>query len=131
MVSTSLCVKWLKINGKAIYGTLPWRIFDEGPAKSIGGNHIDKKVKPYTVQDIRFTTKGATLYAIPLVMPTENILIRSLKSTKNELKIASVELAGSDEKIKWSQAKNGLTIKKISRYPSEYAPVFKINFVKK
>jgi alpha-L-fucosidase len=123
--------KWLKVNGEAIYGTRPWRIFGEGPAKSIGGDHIDKKVKPYTVQDIRFTTKGEILYAIPLVMPTENILIGSLGNKKNDPKIASVELVGSNEKLNWSQGANGLTIKKINKFPSEYAPVFKINFINK
>jgi alpha-L-fucosidase len=123
--------KWLKVNGEAIYGTRPWRIFGEGPAKSIGGDHIDKKVKPYTVQDVRFTTKGEILYAIPLVMPTENILIGSLGNKKNDPKIASVELVGSNEKLNWSQGANGLTIKKINKFPSEYAPVFKINFINK
>jgi alpha-L-fucosidase len=99
--------KWLKVNGEAIYGTRPWRIFGEGPAKSIGGDHIDKKVKPYTAEDIRFTTKGKTLYAIPLILPKELITIKYLSGKNRDGKIASVELVGSQEKIGWSQGEAG------------------------
>jgi len=122
--------KWLKVNGEAIYGTRPWKVFGEGPAKSIGGDHIDKKVKPYTQEDIRFTTKGQTLYAIPLIVPKGVIDIKSLSSKDPDLKIASVELVGSKEKIKWSQGENGLTIGLVKKYPLEYAAVFKIKFIK-
>lgn len=123
--------KWLKINGEAIYGTRPWRIFGEGPAKSIGGDHIDKKVKPYTPQDIRFTTKGDVLYAIPLVMSKNKIIVKALSTNEPDSGIGSVSLVGSNEKIIWSQGKNGLTIQPIKKYPSDYAPVFKIIFTKK
>ena len=122
--------KWLKVNGEAIYGTRPWKVFGEGPAKSIGGDHIDKKVKPYTQEDIRFTTKGQTLYAIPLIVPKGIIDIKSISSKDPDLKIASVELVGSKEKIKWSQGENGLSIELVKKYPSEYAAVFKIKFIK-
>ncbi len=123
--------KWLKVNGEAIYGTRPWRVFGEGPAKSIGGDHIDKKVKPYTQEDVRFTTKGKTLYAIPLLLPTGAITIKSLADKNPDLKIASVKLLGSKEKIKWLQGENGLTIESVKNYPSEYAAVFEIKFIKK
>ncbi len=122
--------KWLKVNSEAIYGTRPWKVFGEGPAKSIGGDHIDKKVKPYTIQDIRFTTKGETLYAISLILATETITIKSLSDKNPDHKIASLELVGSKEKISWTQGKNGLTIKPVSKYPSEYAAVYKIKFAK-
>lgn len=121
---------WLKVNGEAIYGTRPWRIFGEGPAKSIGGDHIDNKIEPYTQQDIRFTTKGPVLYAIPLILPQGNVIIKSLAGNDAELKIASVELVGSSEKIIWSQKKNGLIISAPKKYSSNYAPVYKIIFKK-
>lgn len=120
--------KWLKINGEAIYGTRPWRIFGEGPAKSIGGDHIDKKVEPYTPQDIRFTAKGDILYVIPLVMPKGKISVKSLSTKEEKSKITSVNLVGSNERIKWKQEKNGLIIQPPNEYPSEYAPTFKIGF---
>jgi len=121
--------KWLHINGEAIYGTRPWKVFGEGPAKSLGGDHIDKKVEPFTSEDIRFTTKGNTLYAIPLVIPEEKITITSLTDKEPGLKIASVELVGSKEKINWSQGNDGLVIKTVKAFPSKYAAVFKIKFI--
>ena len=122
--------KWLRINGQAIYGTRPWHIFGEGPATDNKEEQSDKKEKPYTSEDIRFTTKGSTLYAIPLVIPHEKIIINSLSDKQPGLKIASVELVGSKEKIKWSQGENGLTINPVKKYSSDYAPVFKIEFKK-
>jgi alpha-L-fucosidase len=122
--------EWLKVNGEAIYGTRPWRIFGEGPAKSIGGDHIDRKIIPYTYEDIRFTAKGNALYAIPLVVPKDGLTIKSLSNKEPELKIASVELVGSKEKVNWSQGSSGVIIKTIKKYPSDYAAVFKIEFVK-
>ncbi len=122
--------KWMKVNGEAIYGTRPWHIFGEGPAEIIGGDHIDKKVKPYTTEDIRFTTKGDILYAIPLIMPKGKTIITSLSNKSADFGVASVELVGSKEKIKWSQEREGLIIKPSNKYPSNYAPVYKITFLK-
>ncbi|TAM97899.1 MAG: alpha-L-fucosidase [Chitinophagaceae bacterium] len=122
--------EWLKVNGEAIYGTRPWVIFGEGPAKSIGGDHIDKDVKPFTSRDIRFTTKGGSLYAIVMVIPRGKITIRSLSDENPDRKIASVMLVGSNEKVSWSQNKEGLTIKPSARYPSDYAAVYRIAFKK-
>ena len=62
--------KWLTINGEAIYGTRPWKIFGEGPTESASGSFADQKI-PFTAKDIRFTTKGKTLYAITLGIPKE------------------------------------------------------------
>ena len=49
---------WLEVNGEAIYGTRPWKVFGEGPTKVVGGGFTDTKSAPFTGQDIRFTTKG-------------------------------------------------------------------------
>jgi alpha-L-fucosidase len=63
--------KWLDINGEAIYGTRPWKTFGEGPTESASGSFADQK-KPYTAQDIRFTTKAEILYAIAMGNPAAN-----------------------------------------------------------
>ena len=120
--------RWLRINGEAIYGTRPWKVFGEGLATNSKDEQKDKKEKPFTAEDIRFTTKGNTLYAIPLVVPKGKIIITSLSDKNADLKIASVELVGSEEKINWQQGDYGLTINPVKKYPSEYAPVFKITF---
>ena len=67
--------------------------------------------------------------AIPLVLSNEDITIKSLSDKNQDLKIASVELVGSKEKIKWSQGEDGLIIKAVNNFPSKYAAVFKIKFI--
>ena len=61
--------RWLAVNGEAIYGTRPFEIYGEGPTEVLAGGFTDAKSKPFTGQDIRYTTKGNTLYAIALDWP--------------------------------------------------------------
>jgi alpha-L-fucosidase len=117
--------KWLDINGEAIYGTRPWKVYGEGPTQSASGAFADQKV-PFNSKDIRFTTKGTTLYAITLGQPKEKTTIKYLSSKAG--KIASVSLLGSDTKLKWSQNENELSIQPSSSYPAEYAVTYKITF---
>lgn len=121
--------KWLDVNGEAIYGTRPWKIFGEGPTESASGSFTDQK-KPFTAQDIRFTTKGDILYAISLGLPAANTIVKTLGLKAGNGTIAVVELVGSNEKISWSQQADGLTIKPSKTYPSENAVTYKISFKK-
>jgi alpha-L-fucosidase len=123
---------WLAINGEAIYGTRPWKFFGEGPTENIGGSFIDGKVKNFTSKDIRFTTKGDTLYAIALAIPTsyQPLSIRSLSLNAANGRIRSVSVLGSNEKITWSQEDEVLTIWPPRHFPSEYAAAYKITFGK-
>ena len=116
--------KWLEINGEAIYATRPWKIFGEGPTQVAGGAFSDDKDKPFTAEDIRFTTKGDVLYAISLDSPQKDITIKNLAASTG--KIGTVEMLGSSEKVQWSQTKNGVVIKAAKNYPSPYAVVYKI-----
>jgi alpha-L-fucosidase len=120
--------KWLDVNGEAIYGTRPWKTYGEGPTKIAGGAFSDAKDKPFTADDIRFTTKGDYLYAISLDIPKKDLLIKSLSLTAG--KIRSIELLGSTGKVSWTQTKNGLAIKPSADYASENAVVYKISFEK-
>ncbi|HVM88757.1 MAG TPA: alpha-L-fucosidase [Puia sp.] len=122
--------KWLSVNGEAIYGTRPWKIFGEGPTQNVGGSFIDDKVKDFTAKDIRFTAKGDTLYAITLAVPKEDILIQSLSLKTAAANISRVELIGSSERVSWSQKADGLKIKISKNYPSDYAVAYRI-FIKK
>jgi alpha-L-fucosidase len=121
--------KWLDINGEAIYGTRPWKIYGEGPTQSASGSFADQKV-PFTAKDIRFTTKGDILYAIAMGQPATNTIIKALGAKAGNGVIASVEMTGSNEKISWKQEADALAIKPSKSYPSENAVVYKISFKK-
>ncbi len=129
--------KWLSVNGEAIYGTRPWKVFGEGPVVNEIADQANKKpdqavtkIGLFTSADIRFTSKLNIVYAITLAIPTEKISIASLSSKNTDLKIASIELIGSKEKIKWTQGEKGLIIEAVKKYPSKYAAAFKINLLK-
>jgi alpha-L-fucosidase len=119
---------WLKVNGDAIYGTRPWRIYGEGPTKVAAGSFNDTKLKPYTAEDYRFTTKGETLYAIELGWPKSEAVIKSLNGpVPGEKAVASVELLGGG-KVQFSQKEDGLHIQVPAQNPGKYAYVYKIDF---
>ena len=99
------------------------------PAKKLG--RFDENYG-YSSKDIRFTTKGNTLYAYCLGKPEEDIIIRSLGKSHKEAnnKIASVSMVGSKEKISWKQTEESLVIKKPADLPSWQVIGFKIEFRK-
>ena len=117
---------WLKVNGEAIYGTRPWTIYGEGPTKVVPGAFHDDATKIYTAQDIRFTTKGSTLYAIALGWPADgHLLIRSV-SDASGFKVESVSLLGSNTPIDFAQQRDGLHLDLPTQAPGSYAYAFKI-----
>ena len=102
---------WTAVNGEAIYGTRPWLVFGEGPTQVKGGAF--KEDFKYSAKDIRFTTKGKTLYAIALGWPDDGkFVIKSLAKTDDPSvnKIKRVELLGYKGKLKFMQTAEGLTV---------------------
>ena len=121
---------WLRVNGEAIYETRPWKTFGEGATEGEAG-HFGGVTDPkggYTPQDIRFTTKGDTLYVISLGWADNALTIRSLKAGSDLYPnpIGSVKLLGSRAKIRWSRTPDGLHITMPEKQPCEHAVVFKI-----
>ncbi len=119
---------WLKMNGEAIYGTRPWKIYGEGPTKVAAGSFHDTDTAGYTAEDFRFTTKEKTLYALELGWPSSGVsIIRSLGSTAiNGHQIGSVVLLGSEAKLTFHQQADGLRIQLPSQPPGKYAYAFRI-----
>ena len=116
---------WLAVNGEAIYGTRPWIIAGEGSQQGTAGAFTDNEETNYTAQDIRFTTKGDTLFAISLAWPETDVTIQSIG---NDMKVASVELLGSTEKPEWEQTSDGLQVKYTAEKPTDYAHALRITF---
>jgi alpha-L-fucosidase len=107
---------WLKVNGEAIYGTRPFQYFGEGPTKSghvrQEGQFTEKNTTRFTPADIRFTTKGSTLYALGLERPANGaVLVKTLYAGTPYLPraIKSVELLGGGA-IQWKQTPRGLEV---------------------
>lgn len=123
---------WLKVNGDAIYGTRPWKIFGEGPTKIVAGSFADVKRAPFTGADIRFTTKGHTLYAIALAWPNDGRFVVKSLGTKAGLlqgEIKKVALLGVSETPEWKQTGEGLQVKLPDRPPCDYAVTLKMEDV--
>jgi len=126
---------WMDVNKEAIFSTRPWKVFGEGPAtvgstlRAQGFN--EGKGKPLTAEDIRFTLKGNTLYAIVLGKPTTGVNIKSLGTSAKLLDktIKKVTLLGSKEKIKWQQTATALEIIHPETATSDIANVLKITLL--
>ena len=118
---------WINIHGEAIYGTRPWSVYGEGAVKAQGGSF--KEDFKYTFKDIRFTTKGKTLYAIALGWPEDGqLVVRSLAKPAGEQlnRITRVSLLGHKGKLKWTQTPEGLLVTLPAQKPSEYTAALKI-----
>jgi len=122
---------WMNANGEGIFGSRPWNIYGEGPSTvekietgQFGGAR-DVRNKPYTSEDIRFTTKGAALYAYLLAVPGEpRAVIKSLATNSPQTsgrKVTDVSLLGYPGKLEWLQDEQGLSVKLPHRLPSDHA----------
>jgi alpha-L-fucosidase len=121
--------EWLNVNGEAIYGTRPWKVYGEGPTEIIEGPMAEEKGRtPFTAQDIRFTKKGNHLYATALAWPADGkLLIKSLgKTSAPELKVKQIELLGGDKPLEFDVAEEAMTIQLPEAKPCDHAFVCKI-----
>ena len=124
--------RWLAVNGEAIYGTRPWKVFGEGPTESVGGSFNDTKRAAYSGRDFRFNAKGDVLYATALAWPEGGkATIKSLGegSRLSTRPIREVRLLGCDAPLKWSRDADGLTIELPAKPPCDHAYAFKISGV--
>ena len=118
---------WNAIHGEAIFGTRPWQVFGEGPVMAKGGAF--KEDFAYSSKDIRFTTKGETLYAIALGWPEDGkLLVKSLAKDADGAgdAIATVGLLGYSGDLAWKQSPAGLEVTLPAQAISPYTAALKI-----
>jgi len=121
--------RWLAVNGEAVYGTRPWKVFGEGPTEVAEGGFTDTRRTPFTAHDIRFTARGQkTLYATFFGWPAGELTIQSLGSALRlyTQKIEKVELLGAKKPLEWTREAAGLKVKLPRTKPCKHAFALKI-----
>ena len=125
--------KWMAINSEGIYASRPWKIFGDGPVATApppreGTRFNESGRKELTSDEVRFTTKGDSLYAFIMGWPEKLTLIKALATTSplSPPKIRSVELLGHKDKVIWTQDEQGLTVVMPEQKPCDYAITLKI-----
>jgi len=98
---------WMAVNGEAVFGTRPWRSYGEGPTQLASGMQNEGAFKGFTAQDVRFTTKGDTLYLFFLKAPTAPVTVKALGLKAGRVARARL-LGGADVAFRQSEA--GLTV---------------------
>ncbi|MGO9114355.1 MAG: alpha-L-fucosidase [Thermoguttaceae bacterium] len=125
--------KWMAPNGEGIFGTRPWTVYGEGPSVStpaargrFGGA---QDVRPYTTEDIRFTSKGDLLYAFVMAWPADGrATIKTLTQGSKQYpkEVARVELLGSEGPLAFSRDAAGLVVTLPQAKPNDYAYALRI-----
>ena len=110
---------WTSVNGEGIYATRPWKVYGEGPSTKFvikpSGKEFDPnegKKPDLTAADIRFTSKGETLYAFVMGWPQSDLLIESLGlgSAQRPSKAIDVRILGHEQPLRFVYDERGLRI---------------------
>jgi alpha-L-fucosidase len=130
---------WMERNGEGIFSTRPWTVNGEGPAMqkqaaviSDGGFHPNESKQPdLGAEDIRFTTKGKTLYALVQGWPAGELVVTSLSTNSAAPRATDVRLLGRDQPLRFTQDTTGLRVKLPEEKPvaADIGIGLRINFV--
>ncbi|MBT3294723.1 MAG: hypothetical protein HN919_09145 [Verrucomicrobia bacterium] len=137
---------WLRINGEAIYGTVPWLHAEEGPTKGAASGDFNEGAElRFNSQDIRYTSKDNDVYATCLGRPGERVTMKVFldrTDDSNEVltgtgpirnaqylypeDIARITMLGHDGSLPWEFDDDGLQVDLPRKVPSEIAVSLKI-----
>ena len=121
---------WMPINGEAIYGTRPFKVYGEGPPDVVStGNFNEGKGRPYTAEDMRFTVKDGHLYAIAMGWPADGKLrIKSLNRNSKLLpaEITKVQMLGDSTPLAMERTSEALVVTLPTQKPNDIAYAFRI-----
>jgi alpha-L-fucosidase len=126
LVTLAGITSWMAVNSEGIYATRPWKVYGEGPSTKVviakNGKEFDPnegKKPDLTATDIRFTTKGSTLYAFVQGWPAKETVVTSLgTSSPHATKITSARILGHNQNLKFTQQSDGLHVTLPSTQPA-------------
>ena len=105
---------WIEKNKEALFGSVPYRIFGEGPTDVAEGGFRDGVVKKFTSSDFRFFAGNGCIYAIALC-PDEDgsYLIKSFarKQGKLNTQIERITCLQNGEELPFEHKEDGLRIR--------------------
>ena len=117
---------WIAVNGEAIFGSRPWRVYGEGPTPLTAGMQNEGAVAPFTPQDIRFTRNKGALYALFLAPPSDAATIAALGRDRNDGEIERVTLLGGGP-VRHRRDAAGLHLDMPRATPAGFVPVLRID----
>jgi alpha-L-fucosidase len=123
---------WMAVNGEGIYATRPWKIYGQGVATTVAGENAgsfnERNRRDLSAGDLRFTSKGSTVYAFCMGWPERQAVIAplALAGAQSVGKITNVELLGHKGKLQWTQDAAALTVQLPLEKPCEHAVTFKV-----
>jgi alpha-L-fucosidase len=131
---------WTSVNGEGIYATRPWKLYGEGPSTRVvikpNGREFDPnegKKPDLGPQDIRFTTKGQTLYAFVMGWPGAQCTIASLAlaGPQSPRRAVDVRLLGREQPLPFTHDAQGLHVTFPSDRPAtaELGVTLRVRFV--
>jgi alpha-L-fucosidase len=131
---------WMRTNGEGIYFTRPWKVYGEGPSTHVVIPSTGKEFNPnegkkpdLTAADIRFTSRGETLFAFIQGWPAGSTVISSLATTSPQKpeKVVDVRMLGRGEPLRFTQDAGGLRVTLPTEKPAtaDIGITLKISFV--
>lgn len=124
--------KWMNVVGESIHATRPWLIHGETESTEIvvGAHHFKgivyndlERVKTGNIKiyedDIRYTRSKdkRTIYVSRMSFPKKAILLKSFSNDGpgSKVKIKSIKVLGSDEKVDWKRSDEGIKIQPLKK----------------
>jgi alpha-L-fucosidase len=115
---------WMQVGGEAIFGSRPWRVFGEGPTQQQAGMHGEGQARPWTAQDIRYTTRAGALYAVLLDWPADGRVVLR-EPARGPGRVEQVTLLGGGP-APFALTADGLEIALPGARPTAFAPVLRL-----